>query len=130
VEAKRQLIFELASGCEMGRLAELVLEDDTAYTFGGEEDPVRTWIASARYGFDVLAMTTRILNSDPAPDGAGVHAWPAVHATNSEEDWQALSGVLSAAEFEQYYQSRESGYLGLRVGIDPEGRLVYLIAGD
>lgn len=130
VEAKRQLIFELASGCEMGRLAELVLEDNTAYTFGGEEDPVRTWIASARYGFDVLAMTTRILNSDPAPDGAGVYAWPAVHATNSEEDWQALSGVLSAAEFEQYYQSRESGYLGLRVGIDSEGRLVYLIAGD
>jgi hypothetical protein len=53
-----------------------------------------------------------------------------VHATNSEEDWQALSGILSAAELEQFYQFRESGYLGLRVGIDPAGRLVYLIAGD
>jgi hypothetical protein len=37
---------------------------------------------------------------------------------------------LSAAELEQFYQFRESGYLGLRVGIDPAGRLVYLIAGD
>lgn len=130
VEAKRQLIFDLASGCEMGRLAEVVLEDGAAYTFGGEEDPVATWIHSARLGFDVLAMTVRILNADPALDGAGVYAWPAVHATNSEDDWQALSGILSAAEFEQYYQFRESGYLGLRLGIDPDGRLVYLIAGD
>lgn len=130
VEAKRQLIFELASGCEMGRLAEVVLEDNAAFTFGGEEDPMRTWIHSARLGFDVLSMTTRILNADPALDGAGVYSWPAVHATNSEEDWQALSGILAAAEFEQYYQFRESGYLGLRLGIDPDGRLVYLIAGD
>lgn len=130
VEAKRQLIFELASGCEMGKLAEVVLEDGAAFTFGGEEDPMRTWIHSARLGFDVLSMTVRILNADPALDGAGVYAWPAVHATNSEEDWQALSGILSAAEFEQYYQFRESGYLGLRLGIDPDGRLVYLIAGD
>ncbi|HJU51132.1 MAG TPA: hypothetical protein VJ815_02250 [Acidimicrobiia bacterium] len=130
VEAKRQLIFELASGCEMGKLAEVVLEDGAAFTFGGEEDPLRTWIASARLGFDVMSMTVRILNADPALDGAGVYAWPAVHATNSEEHWQALSGILSAAEFEQFYQFRESGYLGLRLGIDPDGRLVYLIAGD
>jgi hypothetical protein len=130
VEAKRQLIFELASGCEMGRLAEVVLGDGAAFTFGGEEDPMRTWIHSARGGFDILSMTVRILNADPALDGAGVYAWPAVHATNSEEDWQALSGILSAAELEQFYQFRESGYLGLRVGIDPAGRLVYLIAGD
>ena len=39
--------------------------------------------------------------------------------------------MLSAAEFEQMYQYRNDfGYLGLRVGISPDGRLVYLIAGD
>ena len=130
VEAKRQLIFELASGCEMDRLAEVVLDDDAAYTFGGEQDPVRTWIHSARLGFDVMSMTVRMLNAEPAIDGSGAYAWPAVHATNAEDDWQALSGILSAAEYEQYYLNRESGYLGLRVGIDPEGRLAYLIAGD
>jgi hypothetical protein len=130
VEAKRHLIFELAAGCQLTGLAEVVLEDDASYTFGGAEDPVRTWVASARHGFDVLAMTVRILNADPALDDSGVYAWPAVHGTNAEEDWQAVSGILSAAEFEQLYQNRESGYLGLRVGIDPDGRLVYLIAGD
>ncbi|HJQ95219.1 MAG TPA: hypothetical protein VJ935_05860 [Acidimicrobiia bacterium] len=130
VEAKRQLIFDLASGCELGRLAEVVLDDGAAFTFGDEDDPVRTWVTSARSGFDVLSMTVRILNADPAVDGSGVFAWPAVHATNAEEDWLALSGILSTAEFEQYNQYRESGYLGLRLGIDSDGRLAYLIAGD
>jgi hypothetical protein len=130
VEMKRQLIFELAAGCDLTGLAEIVIDDGAAFTFGDEGDPVRSWVRSARARFDVLSMTVRILNADPAVDDAGVYAWPAVHATNSEGDWQALSGTLSAAEFEQYHQNRESGYLGLRVGIDPEGRLAYLIAGD
>ncbi|MGH8923539.1 MAG: hypothetical protein ACRDWA_02660 [Acidimicrobiia bacterium] len=130
VEAKRQLIFELASGCELARLAEVVLADGAAFTFGGEADPVQTWVASARHGFDVLSMTVRMLNADPALERSGAYAWPAVHATGSDEDWEALSGILAAAEFGQYDQYRESGYLGLRVGIGPDGRLAYLVAGD
>jgi hypothetical protein len=130
VEATRQVIFELASECQMRQLAGRVLEDGAAFTFGGEDDPMRTWITSARHGFDVMSMAVRMLNADPALDVTGAYVWPAVHATNSEEDWQALSGLLSAAEFEQHYQNRESGYLGLRIGIEPDGQLAYLIAGD
>ncbi len=77
-----------------------------------------------------MPMTVRILNVPPVLDG-DTYAWPGVFVTNSEEDWQQLSGVLSAAEFEQMNQFRDPvmGYLGLRVGITTDGRLSYLIAG-
>ena len=49
----------------------------------------------------------------PGLDQAGTYAWPAVHATGSDVDWDALSGILTSAEFEQYSAFRESGWLGL-----------------
>lgn len=130
VESKRQAIFAAASNCDLGALAEIVLTDEAVFTFGDETDPVRAWVREARFGNDPMAMTVRMLNAEPALGPEGVWAWPAVHVTGSEEDWQALSGILSAAEFEQFYQFRDSGYLGMRIGIEPEGRLVYLVAGD
>ena len=130
VEEKFQQVFSLAKSCELEALAELVGNDGAEVSFGGSEDPVQTWVRSARYGFDIMPMTVRILNVPPALDG-DIYAWPGVFATNSEEDWQQLSGVLSSAEFEQLYQYRnDMGYLGLRVGITTDGRLSYLIAGD
>lgn len=129
VEEKFQQVFSLAKDCDLEALAELVRGDQAAYTFGGAEDPVQAWVRSARFGFDVMSMTVRILNAPPALD-QGIYAWPGVTVTNSEEDWQELSGILSAAEFEQMYKYRDSGYLGLRVGITEDGRLDYLIAGD
>jgi len=130
VADKYLLVFSLAKSCEMEQLGALILADDAAFTFGAVEDPVETWVRSARYGFDVMSMTVRILNAEPALS-AGIYSWPAVHVTNSSEDWSQLSGLLSAAEYEQLYQYRdEFGYLGLRVGIAEDGRLAYLIAGD
>ena len=130
IEEKFQLVFTLAKSCELEALGEIVLQDGAAYTFGPEEDPVQTWARSARYGFDMMPMTVRILNVPPAFDG-NTYVWPGVALTDSDEDWQQLSGVLSAAELEQLYQFRdEMGYLGLRVGINTNGLLSYLITGD
>ncbi len=53
-----------------------------------------------------------------------------MHVTNAEEDWQELSGILSAAEFEQYSLYRDSGWLGLRIGIAEDGTWRYVVAGD
>jgi hypothetical protein len=131
VEAKRQEIFSLAAACEMEALAAIAREDGIAFSYGGETDPLLSWIRSARNGFDVMSWLVRILNSTPALDESdGSYAWPAVHVTNSEEDWQELSGILAAAEYEQLYANRESGYLGLRVGIAADGTWRYAIAGD
>ncbi len=105
VEEKFQQVFTLAKSCELEALAELVRDDGAEFS-SRVEDPVQTWVRSARHGFDIMPMTVRILNVPPVLDG-DTYAWPGVFATNSEEDWQQLSGVLSAAEFEQMNQFRD-----------------------
>ena len=130
VEDRRLLIFEMAASCDLEGLAELAIADGTVFSYGNEADPIRSWIRSARNGFDVMAWIVRLFNADPAIDPVGTYAWPAVHATGSDEDWDALSGILAAAEFEQYSQYRDSGWLGLRIGIAEDGTWRYVVAGD
>ena len=130
VEDKRRLIFEMAASCDLEGLADIALAEGTFFSFGAESDPLRSWVRSARNGFDVMAWIVRLFNSAPAIDDARTYTWPAVHATNSEADWQELSGILSAAEFEQYSLFRDSGWLGLRIGIAEDGTWRYVVAGD
>jgi hypothetical protein len=129
-EEKRSQIFAMAASCDLDGLAEIAIADGTVFTYGDEADPLRSWIRSARNGFDVMAWIVRLFNADPALDPAGTYAWPAVHATGSDEDWNALSGILTAAEFEQFSQYRDSGWLGLRIGIAEDGTWRYVVAGD
>lgn len=130
VEERRLLLFEKAASCDLEGLAEIATDDDTVFSYGGETDPLRSWIRSARNGFDVMAWMVRLFNADPAIDPVGTYAWPAVHATGADDDWSALSGILTSAEFEQYSQHRESGWLGLRIGIAEDGTWRYVVAGD
>jgi hypothetical protein len=120
----------MAATCDLEGMAEIAMADGTVFSFGSGADPLRSWIRSARNGFDVMAWTVRLFNADPAIDPVGTYAWPAVHATGSDEDWNALSGILTAAEFEQYSQYRDSGWLGLRIGIAEDGTWRYIVAGD
>jgi hypothetical protein len=129
VERRRMELFSLAATCDMETLATIARVDGISFTFGGENDPLRSWIRSARYGYDVMTWMVRIFNSAPALDTNGNYVWPAVHVTNDEQGWQELSGIFAAAEFEQYYSMRESGYMGLRIGIAPDGTWLYAIAG-
>lgn len=131
VENRRQELFSLAASCDMETLAEIAQGDRITFTYGGEDDPLRAWIRSARNGFDVMTWMVRILNAEPAIDPTdGSFAWPAVQITNSERDWQRLSSILTSTEYEQYYSMRESGYLGFRIGIAVDGTWRYAIAGD
>ena len=130
VEDKRRAIFGMAASCDLEGLANLALTEGAVFSYGAEPDPLRAWVRSARNGFDVMAWIVRLFNATPAIDDAGTYAWPAVHATNSEADWQELSGILSAAEFEQYSLHRDSGWLGLRIGIAEDGTWRYVVAGD
>ena len=70
VNDKRAQIFSLAASCDLAGLAEIVLADGAAFTFGDESDPVRSWVREARYGHDVLSMTVRLFNAEPAQDPA------------------------------------------------------------
>jgi hypothetical protein len=130
VEDRRRLLFEMAARCDLEGLAEIASADGTVFSYGIESDPLRSWIRSARNGFDVMEWMVRLFNAAPAIDEVGTYAWPAVHATGSDEDWTALSGILTSAEYEQYSQFRDSGWLGLRIGIAEDGTWRYVVAGD
>jgi hypothetical protein len=127
VEATRQRLYGMAARCDLEGLAQLALADGTSFSFGGDDDPMRSWIRSARHGHDVANWIVRILNTEPAMNDAGYN-WPAVFATNTEEDWEAVSGILSA---EEYRQARAYGsYAFFRIVIDGEGRWAVATAGD
>jgi hypothetical protein len=84
-------------------------------------------VENARRGYDVPNWIVRILTTEPAFDANGYY-WPAVYLTNTEEDWQAISGTLTAEEFEQ---ARAFGsYAYFRLIIDPDGRWAAGLAGD
>ncbi|HSL25862.1 MAG TPA: hypothetical protein VLA54_06225, partial [Acidimicrobiia bacterium] len=127
---RRVELFRMAAACDLAGLAARATAHHTSFSFGGETDPLRSWIRSARHGFDVMSWMVRILNTTPAVDAVGTYVWPAVHATNSEGDWQEMSAILSAAEFDQYYPHRDRGWLGLRIGIAPDGTWRFAVAGD
>jgi hypothetical protein len=127
VEGTRQRLYGMATMCDLEGLAEMALADGTSFTFGASDDPLRSWIRSARLGHDVANWIARILNTEPASTEFG-YAWPAVFATNTEEDWEAVSGTLTA---EEYRQARAYGsYAFFRVVIDADGRWVAGLAGD
>ncbi len=128
VEATRQLLYTLASTCDLAELTEQATADGTVLGFGDAEDPLRLLIEGARRGYDVANWIVRILNTEPAPRADGGYAWPAVFVTGAEADWEAISGTLTAAEYEQLRQIGD--YLGFRVGIDADGRWAFAVAGD
>jgi len=126
VEATRQRLYSLAAMCDLEALAQLAVADGTAFGFG-DDDPLRSWIRSARHGYDVANWIVRILNTEPAMNEFG-YAWPAVFLTNTEQDWEAVSGTLTA---EEYRQAREFGsYAFFRIVIQADGRWAVAIAGD
>jgi hypothetical protein len=132
VTAKRDALFRAAAACDFTTLAEIAATDGTSLSFGGEDDLIRSWVFYARHGTDMASLMVRMFNTDPASASSefGVYyAWPAVHLTNSEEDWQALSGVLTAAEFDLLYRYRENGYAGFRTGIGEDGRWWFAVPG-
>lgn len=127
VEGTRQRLYEMAAMCDLEGLAELAVADGTAFGFGDDDDPLRSWIRSARHGHDVANWIVRILNTEPALDDFG-YAWPAVAITNTEEDWAAIAGILTA---EEYRQAREFGsYALLRIVIGADGHWAVATAGD
>lgn len=122
------MLYNLAASCDLTGLAQAAAQHGTILGFDESKEPLGHMIGNARRGFDVANWITRILNAEPAPRTDGGYAWPAVFVTNSEDDWEAVSGILTAAEYEQARQTGD--YLGFRVGIDRDGRWGYALAGD
>jgi len=127
----RQRIIAAAVACDYTALNTLADENGKAvrFTFGDATNAGEYWRASEKLNNPVLARIVKVLNLPYAKQG-NLYFWPAVHVTGptSDKDWSAITGVYPEDEIEGM---RDQGsYLGIRVGITPEGDWQIAVDGD
>ncbi|AEI68643.1 TetR/AcrR family transcriptional regulator [Corallococcus macrosporus] len=131
VESMRQRIVAAAVACDYTALNTLADENGKAvrFTFGDSTDAGEYWRAAEKLGNPDLARIVQVLNLPYAKQG-NLYFWPAVHVTGatSDKDWGAVKGIYSEAEIAG--MKDHGAYLGLRVGITPEGDWQIAVAGD
>ncbi|WP_226994241.1 hypothetical protein [Myxococcus hansupus] len=130
-ESMRQRIIAAAVACDYAALNTLADENGKAvrFSYGGDTDAGDYWRKSEKNGNPDLARIVQVLNLPYAKEG-NLYFWPAVHVTGakSDKDWAAISGIYSDAEVRG--MKDQGGYLGLRVGITPEGDWQLAVSGD
>jgi hypothetical protein len=122
---------ELLAAAEAGdhdRLAALAPED-FSYTFGGEVEggPAAYWRRLGEEGQDPLGALEAVLRLPYTLTG-GIYIWPFAYDARPEEITEYERTLLS--EIPGGAEITESGYLGWRAGIDPDGTWLFFIAGD
>ncbi|GHG81238.1 hypothetical protein [Comamonas sp. JC664] len=131
VESMRQRIIAAAVACDYAALNTLADENGKAvrFSYGGDTDAGDYWRKSEKNGNPELARIVQVLNLPYAKEG-NLYFWPAVHVTGakSDKDWGAVKGIYSEAELAG--MKDQGGYLGLRVGITPEGDWQLAVSGD
>lgn len=131
VESMRQRIVAAAVACDYTALNTLADENGKAvrFTYGDDTDAGEYWRAAEKLGNPELARIVQVLNLPYAKQDS-LYFWPAVHITGatSDKDWGALKGIYSDGEIEG--MKDQGSYLGLRVGITPEGDWQLAVAGD
>ncbi|CAM4526862.1 MULTISPECIES: hypothetical protein [Myxococcus] len=131
VESMRQRIIAAAVACDYTALNTLADENGKAvrFTFGDGTDAGEYWRAAEKLGNPELARIVKVLNL-PYAKQDNLYFWPAVHVTGatSDKDWGALKGVYPDEEIAG--MKDQGSYLGLRVGITPEGDWQIAVAGD
>ena len=126
---KRNEILQAADAREHDALARLADANEFTYTFGGELEggPAAYWRQRAREGEDPLAALERILRL-PYTLNAGIYVWPFAYDKSDDAltDYERslLGDLVPGGEL------TDSGYLGWRAGIRPDGRWVFFVAGD
>ena len=125
---KRDDILAAAEERDYDAVAALADPDEFNYSFGGDTDgPAEFWRQRAAEGEDPLAALERILRL-PYTLNAGIYVWPFAYDKTEDEltDYERslLGDLLPGGRI------GDSGYLGWRAGIRPDGRWVFFVAGD
>ncbi|WP_253910478.1 hypothetical protein, partial [Pyxidicoccus fallax] len=130
VEGMRRRIITAAVKCDLAALSTLANENGKGlrFSFGDGKDPAAFWKQAEDAGEPVLARLVQVLNLPAAKQGE-LYFWPAVHVTNAEKDWAALTGIYPEAQL-QAMREGGTGYLGLRVGITAKGDWQLAVSGD
>ena len=130
VEHMRRRIIAAAVACDYAALGALADHNGKGlrFSFGGARDPVAFWREAEAAGEPALARMVQVLNLPYAKQG-DLFLWPAVHVTNAEKDWKAVTGVYPEAQVKAMREGG-TGYLGLRLGITSKGDWQLAVSGD
>lgn len=130
----RRFLLDAALRCDEQLFFTAVDEGDTSYDFGGAQDPIGFWRELEERGARPYAALVEMLLTTPAvADGEVAYVWPRVATgrpeDTTEEAWGELDSFYDAEEIERLRAS-DTGYLGWRVGIRPDGTWAFFVQGD
>ena len=126
---KRAQILEAAEARDYQAVAALADPDEFEYTFGGPVGggPAAYWRQRAAEGEDPLAALERVLRL-PYTLSTGIYVWPFAYDKTGDQltnyERRLLGDLLPGGTI------GDTGYLGWRAGIRPDGRWVFFVAGD
>jgi hypothetical protein len=134
VAQTRLAIAEAAVRCDYEALEAIALADgEFVRSFADDETPdpgeaARAWGEAEGSGEPILATLVELLRLPHATRGAD-YVWPSAFADEPKDaDWRALEAMYTQEEIEGFKDF--GGYVGLRVGISPDGEWRYFVAGD
>jgi hypothetical protein len=134
VASVRQRIFDAAIACDYDELQRVALERGEGFTFsyGGETSAADFWRGLEESGETPMLDLVRIISIPHTRNETGSYAWPSAYdETPTDEDWQALvdAGLYTQAEVDEM-KAQNTGYLGWRTAITPDGDWQFFVAGD
>ena len=133
----RKRVFDAAVACDYDALEQIALEEGEGFTFsyGSGTDASEYWRDveenSTETPKPMRALAT-ILTQPFTRNESGSYAWPTAYSENpTEEAWRDLvySGLYSAEVVDQM-REQNTGYLGYRTAITPDGDWQFFVAGD
>jgi hypothetical protein len=133
----RKRVFDAAAACDYDTLEQIALEQGEGFTFsyGSGTDASEYWRDveenSSERPKPMRALAT-ILTHPFTRNETGSYAWPTAYSENpTEEAWRDLvySGLYSAEVVDQM-REQNTGYLGYRTAITPDGDWQFFVAGD
>jgi hypothetical protein len=133
VEATRSALLEAAESGNYEALRPLLPETGFTYTFGGEVEggPIVYWQQLERdTDENPLEILETVLRMPPVLT-RGIYVWPWAYTVESPDDLSEHERELLAplGPTSRLFVP-DTGYLGWRAGIAPDGTWVFFVAGD
>jgi hypothetical protein len=133
----RKRVFDAAAVCDYDTLEQIANEKGQGFTFsyGSGMDASEYWRDLEENGVEMpkpMRALATILTQPFSRNESGSYAWPTAYSENpTEEAWRDLvySGLYSA-EVVDRMRDQNTGYLGYRTAITPDGDWQFFVAGD
>lgn len=134
VTTTRERVFAAAMSCDYAQLEKLASAGpkEFSFSFGNPAGgPAAFWREAEERGEPVMAWLANVLTMPYGRVGEQ-YVWPFAHAL----DFAQLTVEQEALLREHFSESdtaawkQAGGYMGYRVGIDPDGEWLFLVAGD